>query len=98
MPPEEEIDVINQTVATTGVSPLKPPAAVRSRDRPAGIKRKQTEVKKAGAENVRCKIRRAYSHGDASGISSEGKCSLRVQWTESFRQAYPASVIPQERC
>lgn len=97
MPPEEEIDVINQAIATTGVSPLKPPGAVRSQDRAANIKRKQTEVQKAVAKNLHCKIDRMYSQGDASGISAEGKGSLCAQWIESFRQTYAASTTPRER-
>ncbi|KAH6947898.1 hypothetical protein HPB50_022072 [Hyalomma asiaticum] len=98
MLPEEEIDVINQTIVTTGVSPLKPPGAVRSWDRPAYLKRKQREVQEAVSGNVRCKIRQVYNQGDASGSSACGKCSLCAQWTESFPQAYAASMTPQERC
>ncbi|KAH7936798.1 hypothetical protein HPB49_004752 [Dermacentor silvarum] len=97
MPPEAEINIVNQIIATTCVSPLKRPGAVRSRDRPTYIKRKQSEVQKAVAENVRNKIRRAYNQCDASGNSAERKCSFCEQWTESFRQAYAASTTPQER-
>ncbi|KAH7941202.1 hypothetical protein HPB49_010958 [Dermacentor silvarum] len=97
MPPEAEINIVNQIIATTCVSPLKRPGAVRSRDRPTYIKRKQSEVQKAVAENVRNKIRRAYNQCDASGNSAEGKCSFCEQWTESFWQAYAASTTPQER-
>ncbi|KAH7941123.1 hypothetical protein HPB49_010188 [Dermacentor silvarum] len=97
MPPEAEINIVNLIIATTCVSPLKRPGAVRSRDRPTYTKRKQSEVQKAVAENVRNKIRRAYNQCDASGNSAERKCSFCEQWTESFRQAYAASTTPQER-
>ncbi|KAM7313703.1 hypothetical protein ISCGN_003541 [Ixodes scapularis] len=42
MPPEEAIEDLNRSERSTFVSPLRPPSEVRSRDRPAYVKRKQT--------------------------------------------------------
>ncbi|KAH7933106.1 hypothetical protein HPB49_008240 [Dermacentor silvarum] len=77
--------------------PFETPRRSEKSDRPTYIKRKQSEVQRAVAENVRNKIRRAYNQCDASGNSAERKCSFCEQWTESFRQAYAASTTPQER-
>ncbi|KAG0412132.1 hypothetical protein HPB47_010734 [Ixodes persulcatus] len=97
MPPEEAIEDLNRSARSTFVSPLRPPSEVRRRDRPAYVKRKQTELEQVVTENLRSRMRLAYDENVASG-SSEQKCSTCTEWADNIRRAFATTASPRERC
>ncbi|KAG0431387.1 hypothetical protein HPB47_021829 [Ixodes persulcatus] len=97
MPPEEAIEDLNRSARSTFVSPLRPPSEVRRRDRPAYVKRKQTELEQVVTENLRSRMPLAYDENVASG-SSEQKCSTCTEWADNIRRAFATTASPRERC
>ncbi|KAG0419472.1 hypothetical protein HPB47_004088, partial [Ixodes persulcatus] len=88
---------LNRSARSTFVSPLKPPSEVTRRDRPAYVKRKQTELEQVVTENSRSRMRLAYDENVASG-SSEQKCSTCTEWADNIRRAFATTASPRERC
>ncbi|KAH9369128.1 hypothetical protein HPB48_012769 [Haemaphysalis longicornis] len=94
---EEAVDHLNLGVLLPEVSPLKPPSAVRKRDRPAYAKRKQRELEQAVTKKVRSSLDAAYDAQTASG-STEKKCFTCAEFNHNFRQAFVTATSSRERC
>lgn len=97
VPAEEAIEDLNRSILPTDVSPLRQPSVVRSRDRPAYVKRKQTELEQVAVKNIRSRLRIAYDRDAPSG-SSEPTCSTCTEWVDNFRQAFETATSLRERC
>ncbi|XP_077562549.1 uncharacterized protein LOC144178508 [Haemaphysalis longicornis] len=94
---KEAVDHLNLGVLLPEVSPLKPPSAVRKRDRPAYAKRKQRELEQAVTKKVRSSLDAAYDAQTASG-STEKKCFTCAEFNHKFRQAFVTATSSRERC
>ncbi|KAG0413543.1 hypothetical protein HPB47_009312, partial [Ixodes persulcatus] len=97
VPAEEAIEDLNRSLLPTDMSPLRQPSVVRSRDRPAYVKRKQTELEQVAVKNVRSRLRIAYDRDAPSG-SSEPTCSTCTEWVDNLRQAFETATSLRERC